>query len=370
MIGGFAIAFTIISVLINHIIEYYQLTGPDQGLVISVMSAGNTAAVISTLMIFRNMKKSTMLAASGILSVAMLTLTGLSQSFVMLLVVSLALGVSFGWTDAYANSCIIDVNRKDSAKYQGALHGWYGVGAVLTPIGIQFLLIRYTWQEIYLILTPVVLFTIIVFMVTSRAAEKRIPAPRIAAHEFSRAEVWTFFKNRRNLLMILAMLAYSLMLLALFSWLVRYMSVQHDAEALGITGIMVMWISITISRFFASRLPIPAMKLYAAGSLIAGAALAVGVFSDNAMIMLVMIGVSGLTSGHCMPSLINELVTSNEGGSQLPASMMILMTRISGVTVPLLLGWISLFSMQASMLVPIVTVIISGLIGYAIIRIK
>jgi len=370
LIAGFAVAFSAISVLINHIIEHYQLAGSDQGLVISVLSVGNTLAVVSTLFLFRNMKKSTLLFLSGLLSVSMLALTGVSSSFTMLLLACLFIGVSFGWTDSYANSCIIDVNRDNSAKYQGALHGWYGVGAVLAPIAIQFLLVRNSWQEIYLILTPVVLLTVIVFMFTARSTGKIISEPRIKAVEFSRDEMRAFFKNKRNLCLILSMQSYSLMILALFAWTVRYMSVQYDAEGLGITSVTVMWVCITISRFFASRLPISLMKLHTYGSLVACAALAVGVLSDNALIMCIMIGVSGLSSGHSMPSLINEIVVGNEGGSQLPASIMILTTRISGVVVPPLLGFISVFSMQASMLVPIITVLAAGLLGFAIMRLK
>jgi len=367
---GYAIAFTIVSVLINHIIEQYQLVGSEQGLMISVMNVGNTIAVFSTLMMFRGMKKSTILVISGFLSAATLAFTGISQSFAMLIVVCLFLGVSLGWTESYANSCVIDVNREDSRKYQGALHGWYGVGAVATPIAIQLLLVRNTWHEIYLLLAPIVLFTAVVYMMTARAAGKHIEAPRVGAMEFSRGEIKSFFSKRQNIYMLFAMLFYSLMQFAIFAWIVRYMSVQHDAETLGIASITLMWICTTISRFFASRLPISSMKLHALGSIITGAGLAIGLFSGNAYVMCAMVGVSGLASGHCIPTLMNEIVVTNKGGSQLPVTVMILTTRVSGITVPPVLGFIAMFSMQASMLVPIITIFISALFGFAVMRLN
>jgi len=370
LIGGYAIAFTIISVLINHIIEFFGLFGSEQGLIISVINVGSVAAIVSTLFIFRNAKKSTLLVMSGLLSVVAMAFTGLAPSFFIILIMCLLLGISLGWTDPYINSCISDVDPGNGAKNLGALQGWYGVGAFVTPFGIQLLLFRNTWQEVYLILTPLVLLTVVIFMFAARAANKRIPAPRVKAVEFSREELRSFFSNRRNLYTILAVLTYSFMLLSLFSWTVRYMSVQHGTEALGIIGVSVMWVSVTISRFAAPHLPVSPLKLHTYGMLIAGAALAVGVFSDNAILMLVMIGVSGLTSGHCLPTLLNETIASNGSGSQLPTSVLLLMTRIPGIVAPPVLGWIATFSMQGSMLIPIVTVIVSGLLGYAIIRMK
>ena len=370
LVGGYAIAFTIISILINHIIEYYRLTGADQGLAISVMNIGNTVAVVLTLVMRWKIKKTTMLAVSGLISVAALALTGASASFAALLVICLVLGVGLGWTESYANSTVIDINRNDSAKYQGALHGWYGVGALLTPIAIQALLLKYNWQEVYLLLAPVVLLTVFVFMVTARRAQRHISVPRIEAPNFASGEMRKFLRNRRNVCLLLAMLTYSMMQFALFAWIVRYMSVEHGNESLGIASITLMWICTTISRFVASRLPIDLMKLHTYGSLITGVGLAIGVFSGNAILMCAMVGVSGLASGHCIPTLMNESVISHEGKSQLPTSAMILTTRVSGVTIPPALGLLSLISMQVSMLVPIITIFISALLGYAIIRLK
>ena len=367
-IGGFAVSMTVISVLINHIIDEFGLVGARQGLMNSMINAGNTLGVISTLALRWNMKKATMIVIAGLLSAAMMALTGLAGSFPTLLIICVVLGVSFGWTDSYANSCIIDANRADSAKYQGALHGCYGVGSLLTPVAIQILLARHGWQGIYLTLAPVVLLTVVVFIVALGATKKHIPVSRIEAPSFSGGEIRLFFGGRRNVCLLMACLTYAMMMASLFAWLVRYMSVQHGAEALGMTSVTVMWVCMTVSRFFASRLPIGSVKLHMTGALAAGAALCAGVFSGNAWAMCAMVGVVGLASGHCLPTLINESVVSYKGKSQLPASAMILAAQASGMAIPPVLGWISQSSMQASMLLPIATVVASGLFGLAILR--
>jgi len=370
LISGMAVAMIISGVLINHIIDDFQLIGSQQGLMISVINIGNTISVISTLLLRWNIKKTTMLVFSGILSAAALALTGLSDTFSMLLIVCVVLGITFGWSDSYVNSCVIDINRDDSARYQGALQGWFGVGAFVTPIAVQFLLLRNTWQEVYLILAPFVLGTVLIHMFTARATEKYVSVPGIKAARLSGNEMRDYLGNKRNKNLLMACLTYSITLMALFAWLMRYMHVQHDSEFLGMISVTVFWVSITISRFVAPRLAVSGMKLHTYGTLITGAALTIGVFSDNALLMCFMVGVIGLTTGYCMPVLLNESVVSFEGRSQLPMSAMLLTTRLTGMIVPPVLGWLSLFSMQITMLVPIVAVFASAVYGFMVLRSK
>ena len=370
LVFGFAIAFTISGVVVNHVIEYYGLIGAEQGYMNSMINIGNTAAILLTIVVHIRFKKTSMLVISGLLMVSMLLLTGISGSFPVLLLVSLALGFGLGWLDSYLNSCVIDANPETSLKSQGLLHGFYGIGALLTPILAAAFLNTTSWQGIYLIFAPIIAITVIIYMITLRTTKRYISLSNTEATRFTGKEILSYIKEKKNILLLLASFTYSIMQFGMLTWIVRYMSVQHGEEALGMAGITVMLIFTTISRFVAPRLKIDSIKLHSCGTMIAGVSLFIGIVSNNPWVMMAMIGLASLTTGFCTAVLINKSVAINECNSLLPTSAILLMTRIAGTVTPPLLGWISLYSMQGSMMVLVIVVIIAGFLGLAFLNVK
>jgi len=367
---GFAVAKNISGVLVNHIIEYFDLVGAAQGYMNSMISIGTTAAVLSTIVLRWKFKKTSILIFSGLLTVAMVAFTGLSGSFFILLLVSLVLGLSFGWTDTYANSCIVDINRANSAKRQSAMQGWYAIGAIIAPIVIATLLIKTSWQEVYLILAPTILLTIIVYIINLRSVDKQVFSANMESPRFTGKEILLFLKEKRIIVLIAACMTYYTMQYGLFAWLVRYMSVQHGAEALGMTSITLMWICTAVMRFVTPRLPVDNMKMHAFGSLVAGITLFIGIFSNNPWIMCVMIGIGALSTGNSLPAVINRCVVTYQGNTLLPTSSMFLSMQITGAIVPPVLGWIAAFSMQGSIVVLAIAVLVSGLLAFVFLKMK
>ena len=363
-----AIAKTISGVIINHVIDHFGLVGAEQGYMNSMINMGLTAAVISTFVFRRKYRKAPMLVLSGLMTVAMMALTGLSGSFYMLLAVSLVLGVGLGWTDTYSNSCVIDANPSGSAKYQSAMQGWYGVGAIITPIAVTALLSLANWQEVYLILAPVVLLAIIIYAATLHSTGKHISDTGMVAKKLSGKDILMFLKGKASIWLLATCFAYYVMQYGLFAWLVRYMSVQYGEEALGMAGITMMWACTAVSRFVAPRLPVDSMKLHAYGALGAGITLLAGIFSGNPWIMCVMVGAGALVTGNSLPALLNRIVVNHQGDSLLPTAAMLLTMQITGMIIPPVLGWISSFSIQASMLVLVAGALASGACGFVATR--
>ena len=369
-IFGYALAFIISGVLVNHVIEHYGLVGAEQGYMNSVINMGNTIAIFLTIAMHIKVKKTTMIVISGLLMTSMLLATGLSGSFYMLLIVSLILGFGLGWGDSYINSCIIDANPKDSLKKQGFLHGFYGIGALLTPVVAAALLTSISWQGIYLIFSPIVMLTVVFYIVTLHTTKKYIAISNTEPPKFSKVDILDYLRQKKNVLLLAACLTYSIMQFGLFTWLVRYMSVQHGMEELGMVGITVMWIFTTISRFIAPRLKLDSMALHAFGSLAAGIFLLVGVVLNNPWVMLAMVGLASLTTGFSVMVLINKSAVSNKINSLLSTSAILLMTRVAGMVTPPFLGFISIYSMQGSMIVLVIASIISGILAFAFLRTK
>ncbi|MCL1895935.1 MAG: MFS transporter [Clostridiales bacterium] len=368
LVVGFAVAKTISGVLVNHVIEHFGLLGASQGYMNSVINIGITAAIISTVAFRWKTKKTTMLVISGLITVVMMALTGLSGSFIMLLCVSLVLGVCLGWTDTYANSSIVDVYGEGSAKYQSTMQGCYGVGAIIAPIAIAALLLKNSWQGAYMILAPVILLTIICFAVCLKIAGGQVVFTKMESPKLTGRQIVLFFKDKKRLLLIASCMTYYTMQYGLFAWLVRYMSVQHGAESLGMTCVTIMWVCTSVSRFVAPRLPVDNMKLHTWGSFLAGVTLSIGVFSDNPLIMCAMVGAGALATGNSLPAMINRCIVTYEGETLLPTSAMLLSMQITGTVAPPVLGAIAAYSMQGSMLLLIIAVFIAGLLGLAYLR--
>ena len=389
LIVGCAIARTISGVLVNHVIEHFDLVGAAQGYMNSVINAGTMVAVISTIAVRWKAKKASILVFSGLLIAASVALTGLSaSSFHLLLAMSLALGVGLGWNDVYTNSCVIDANPSGSAKYQSALQGWYAVGAIAAPLAIAGLLMKTGWQGVYLALAPPLLLIAVIYMVCLRVAGRRAAdteggpsgfaagrraaaadnVPPKASPGFAAGEIRLFLKDRNSLLLIASCIAYYTMQYGLFAWLVRYMSVQHGAEALGMASITIMWVCTSVARFAAPKLPVGNMKLHAFGALAAGATLFVGIRSGSPWIMCAMVGAGALATGNSLPALLNTCATGYRGDTLLPTSAMLLSMQITGMVVPPILGAIAVYSMQGSMLVLVIAAFVSGFIGLAWLR--
>ena len=356
-------------VLINHVIEQFGLIGAQQGYMTSMINIGTTAAILSTFVFRWKYQKTTMLIVSILLSALMLALTGFSTTFSMLLIVSLALGVGLGWTDTYANSCVIDADREGSAKNQSALQGWYGIGAIIAPILVSALLLKNNWQEIYLILVPIILVPLIIYIFTMRFTSRHISFSGMESKKLTKAEILSFIKEKKSIWLLVTCVAYYTMQYGLFAWLVRYMNVQYGEESLGMASITVMWVFTAVARFLVPRLPVDNLKFHTYGALIAGAALFIGIFSGNPWMMCVMVGLGAFTTGNSLPTLMNRIVVTYNGGSLMPTSAMLLAMQITGMITPPILGWVSVYSMQGSMVIPAAGGVISGLLGFVVLRI-
>jgi len=368
LIVGFAVTRTISGVLVNHVIEYFGLVGAEQGYMNSVISIGTTAAVISTIVLRWKVKKTTILVISGILTVAMMVMTGLSVSFFMLLAVSLIYGLSLGWTDTYTNSCVVDIDREGSAKRMSTMQGFYAVGAIIAPLAIAALLTANSWQGVYIIIAPFYLLTIVILIFSLRAAAGQDLIKSMESPKFTAKEIKLFLLEKRSALLIAANMTYYTMQYGLFAWLVRYMNVEYGAEVLGMMSITVMWVCTAISRFLVPRLPFDNMKVHSYGSLIAGATLFIGIFSGNPWIMCIVIGIGALTTGNSLPTLINRRIVTYQGNTLLPSSTMFLSMQVTGMIVPPVLGAIAVYSMQGSMVLLAVAILISGCFGFAVLR--
>lgn len=349
-IAGHAMCNIAMSVMMIQVIDEFQLKGAGQGLMNSVIHLGGFLSILAIPFLQGRVKKTVMMVVCGLLQVLGLAFTGWSASFALLLAACFLLGVGGGWADSYANSCMADLNTTGDPRGMGMLHGFYGLGSILTPLMIQGLLYLTGWRNVYLISAGIALAVALQFVVVARLHRAQFDAHTDSEERMTAAGIKAFLADKPALLLVLCALFYSGSQTGLVAWVVNFMDKQHGAAELGALAVSTYWLCSTVNRFLVPQLPLKPLWLVAGGSALAAAALFVGVLSGSPVLMVVMCGVNGSVSGHCIPMILHEAVGRYRGNTSLPTAAIMLACRVSMMGMPLAAGALSVLSMPLSMM--------------------
>ena len=364
LVTSFAYAFanSITSVLINEIVDSFSLTGAAQGLLSSMLSLGQMVAFLLNPLFQGRIRKMTMLLLSGVLQVIVLAVSGFAPTFVLFALAMVILGMGGGWLDGGINSCMIDIHPDDNPKYLGQLHGIYGIGSLLAPLVIQWLLITMTWKSVLWCIAGLVLFAMILIAIARRGSGHETQS---AAREeqLTLSQVWDYLKKGRNLLLLGCAAPTSVVQTGVNCWIVRYMLLAYDRAALGATCLTVYWIAATINRFLAPRLRVRPLVMLAGGSLLSALFLGIGIFSGNAIVMCVCVGLVGLVTGHFVPMIVSVSAEGYQGSTTLTTSMSMFVMGVVRVILPLAMaGLTDSISTAAGMSLPAVAGVLAALL--------
>ena len=148
--------------------------------------------------------------------------------------------------------------------------------------------------------------------------------------------------------------------LGITSWVARYFTVRFNNADMGSVCLSVYWITATLSRLIAPKIPLPPKKLLVYGTAIAGVAHVLGVVTGSAVAMLIATGVIGITSGLFIPMLVAEAARGNETRTSLTTSALFLVMCASRMVMPLMMGAASANSIAAAMIIPAVATLIAA----------
>lgn len=370
LIGVFGISNTYQSVVMNRVVETYQLTGGAQGIMSSMINLGSILAFFAAPMLQGRLKKTTMLLTACLLVASSFCLLGGTRVFAAMIFASVLAGIGFGWLDTNCNAVMVDLHAENSASSLGLLHGSFGVGSLLAPILITALLAVITWRGVSFVMGAIVGVVGLLFAVLLAVSRKGVPA---AAPEqpLSFAAVKKFLLEKKNGMMLVAGMLYAITQSGLLIWLVRYMTLQYQAEALGSTALSVYWVCATLSRFFAPRIPLRPLKLFLLGALLSCVFQTIGVLSGNPVVMCVMVGVIGLVTGHCVPMLLSEIAKGQRENSALAASATLVSMCLMRILVPIGMGAIAgAVNISVAMLTPAVSGALAGTMALFVLRLE
>ncbi len=363
---GFVNAFS--SVVMNRVVDTYSLTGGAQGIMSSMISLGCIAAYFIVPALQGRVRKTTVLVAAAVLIALSFFALGTTSSYIGMVGICIALGVGFGWTDTYCNSIMVDLHAYDSASRLGLLHGGFGVGSLLSPLVITALLAMITWQQISLLMGALTLLIGLVFIVIL-AVFFRGEHSAIQENALSVTTLKAYLLKKRSVLILLSGFMYAATQAGLTVWLVRYMTLRYNAEALGSTALSIYWICATASRFLAPRIRLRPLKLFLIGVLVSCVFQVVGVLSGNALVMCIMVGIIGLVTGFCIPMLVSENAIGQAGNTSLSTSALLVTMCFARILIPIIMGFVTDgIGVSIAMLTPALSGALAGVFAILALR--
>lgn len=360
---------SISNVLVNEIIDAFSLTGTAQGLSASLMNMGSLIALFVTPLLQGRIRKTKMIVLSGLLQVAALCVAGSAAGFILFATANAVTGIGCGWLDTYANSCIVDLHPQNSTRYLGWLHGIFGVGSLIAPLAIRWILGWSNWRGVYFAFAGVMLLSVGCIAFTSRKVENTGALSNTQESRLALKEVGAYLTVKRNVLLLLTTVMTNMVQTGLTCWIARYMFLAYGEVALGATCLTLFWIAATASRFVMPRLKLRPLTIVMVGAFCATVLLSGGILSGSATVMCVAVCLCGFVTGPFMPMLIAECATGYQGKTTLTTSLMMIVGGVARLAVPLLTASVtSAVSATAGMLVPAVFAVLAGVLSLAALR--
>ena len=360
---------SISNVLVNEIIDAFSLTGTAQGLSASLMNMGSLIALFVTPLLQGRIRKTKMIVLSGLLQVAALCVAGSAAGIILFATANAVTGIGCGWLDTYANSCIVDLHPQNSTRYLGWLHGIFGVGSLIAPLAIRWILGWSNWRGVYFAFAGVMLLSVGCIAFTSRKVENTGALSNTQESRLTLKEVGAYLTVKRNVLLLLTTVMTNMVQTGLTCWIARYMFLAYGEVALGATCLTLFWIAATASRFVMPRLKLRPLTIVMVGAFCATVLLSGGILSGSATVMCVAVCLCGFVTGPFMPMLIAECATGYQGKTTLTTSLMMIVGGVARLAVPLLTASVtSAVSATAGMLVPAAFAVLAGVLSLAALR--
>ena len=353
IVCGYSMSYNILSNTMDPMIREFSLTGASQGLMSSMINLGSMLPLVILPLLQGRVDKIWLLLCACILQILMLLLTGVSTNFGMLLTACVLLGAGNNFTDSCINSYMVDLYPENSAGCLGLLHGFYGIGGLLTPILVSYILQKSGWRPSYYVAAGIFTAICVLFaFVGIRNRKLAVSGQGTKETPLSGAMLRDYLRNPRNIFFLIAAALCAGAQLGLVGWVVRYTSVKFNDAQIGSLCLTAYWVCTTICRLVTPRLPFKPGKMLVIGSIGAGVFHALGVLSGSAVGMLVASGLIGLVSGLCIPVMISEATRGNEDRTSLITSGLFLAMGFGRMTMPLCMGAIGAASLFTAMLIP------------------
>lgn len=361
----------ILAVLLSDIIDNYSLAGTREGLMSSMISIGALVALLATIVYQGRFKKTQVIIIGGFLASVILITQGIPMAFTMFLLACFMMGFGHGAVDSCQSAFLADLNRGNTAKHMGALHGIFGIGGVLTPILLHELLKRFQWRTIYILAGVVCLILIAQFAVVTRYMKSRVSVASRMEPKLTVAGIQEFFGSKYSILLLFCIFFGAAAQSGIIVWTIRYVSVSLASPEIAAVCLSIFWVTTTVSRFVSPLLPYQPSQIVAFGAFTSAITWTVALVINQPLAMCVASGITGLVSGSCIPMTLSEGAAINPEKTGFSTSILMISKTIAQILSPIIVAFVmSLGSMRTGMYVTSALFAINGIFAALMIRKK
>ncbi|WP_127534275.1 MFS transporter [Paenibacillus kobensis] len=381
------LAMVLTGAVLEPMIAHYKLDYKEGSLWITSQFVGYLLGVLAAPMITSRIgKRSTLVIAFGCLTVAEASYSMLGPWTLMLLIAPFA-GVGFGMAEAIVGATIIELSEAKKASSMAFLEVFFGVGALVMPIGAAYLIHMGVWQLAFPALTAISGVTMLLWLTMSFGpADDRIgwparPSEATDAAGGKKPERARPPRQRYNrqavpflLFGVLFFMIYVGLEMSYSNYLASFMIERTGTTDTNATSVLsLFWAFMVIGRLFAGNL---ADRI--------GFPIYLAVSSLGSIIVLTMsvftMSFNGLVIWTCLAGLVMSgmfavaLVYANsriQGMTERTTSLMVAAGGIGGAIFPRIAGWLMdsygttttmwmIAGLAAAMLVTFLLMVMSG----------
>lgn len=365
MISAFstAMATGILSILLNEIIDTFQVSGTKEGLMSSMVSLGSLISLCVIVLLQKKFSKAYLIIGLGLLTIITLLLQGLAGSYIIFLALCFILGFGNGGTDTCQSSFLADLNPSQTSKYMGMLHGLFGLASIVSPLFLRSLLKHNSYRTVYIITGLVSLVFMAQFIFFTFKNKKTI-AEMKPVNKKSSKDISSFFKGKYNIVLLLFIFFGAAAQSGVITWVIRYVSTDLNENTIATVCLSAYWIFATISRFFSPSLPFKPYTIIAGGALISAIAWATAIMSGSSVLICVACGLVGLTSGSCIPMVLSEGANNNRENTGFSTSILMILKTTAQILSPVFIAFfMSITSMKSGMLITATFFLADAILG-------
>jgi len=356
-----AIPYTVHGSLAPVTMELYGITAAQQGLILTMQSVGSLGAAIFIALKGERYNKIHTIAFGLIIIGVMGAIIGSAPAYAVLLGIVIIVGVGVAFIDIMMNGVVSDVYPTRKTTLLPVVHGFYMVGAMLVPRMVTLIASPddpSTFSRPFHVLLVAGLTVGTLYLISGRRIMPETPYVDMESMKIRVTEnPAEIFKTKTAWFFIVVAFLYFSFQMGVTMWLPTF-TIQHTGADYSTAGL-------SLTMFFAGNLVMRFMgpiflrllsprMLYSIFGVIAGVVMVGALFSENIVLMFVLIAAAGFFQGSSVVAFMLMCIDAFPGRTASASAITSLCVGAANLTAPFWMGAMS--AVTDGFLVPLVII--------------
>lgn len=364
----FSISLTMISPMMPVIVEQFNISLSQGGLIMTYQSIGGILVTLLMVFVADKYKKSSLIIIGYFIFVISLFAISAASIFKIILGLFFLFGVGTKIIDNLNNSYLAEKFPENRGVYLNILHGVFGIGALIGPIFARILMdFNVNWELVFMILG---IFSSAVLIFFIKISRKDKSEKAINKNGKNGGNLLKVFKSYKAWILSIIMFLYVGNQSGLTTWLPMYMESYLKTDPfLASLSLSVLWIGIILGRFACTTLTKKYKDFFLIrwGSISGGGILLLALLLKSPLILIFGLGLVGLLTGAIFPLVIESASKWFPDNAGTVTSMIYVILNLSMMFFPWFIGkladnfnfqWAFLFTAIIMMAIFLITILV------------